>query len=227
MHFAKTIPALIVAVTVCCSWTMADETPAKPGLPFVYTEWEHFTTKQGLPNDHVFAVKADGPYVWIGTENGLARYDKRNGEMKSWNEEDGLPWKVVAAIDVDPKTGDVWLGLFGGGLSRFSAGRFDHFHQLNSGVVNDVVYGVAIQGDNIWAATTAGASRYNTVTGQWTIYNEKNAPMEEIWNYGVSAADGKVYLSVWGKRYSRIRRENGELERLPRPRRRNGDRPLS
>ena len=198
MHFMRPILAFVVAMAACPAWMAADEKPAKADLPYVYTEWEHFTTKAGLPNEHIFAVKADGPYVWIGTENGLARYDKRSGKMKSWTEKDGLPWKVVAAIDVDQKTGDVWLGLFGGGLSRFSAGRFDHFHQLNSGVVNDVVYGVVVVDDHVWAATTAGASRYNTVTGQWNIYNEKNSPMEEIWNYGVSAADGKVYLSIWG-----------------------------
>ena len=128
---------------------------------------------------------------WPATTNGRGRF-------KTWLEKDGLPWQVVSAIDVDPKTGDVWLGLFGGGLARFSGGRFDHFHQLNSGLVNDVVYGVAVEHDNIWAATTAGASRYNTVTREWTIFTEKNAPMEEIWNYGVSYNDGRVYLGVWG-----------------------------
>lgn len=168
------------------------------GLPFVYTEWEHYTTRDGLPNDHIFAVKVDGPYVWIGTEDGLARLDKRTGKIQSWKEEDGLPWKVVSWIAVSPKTGDVWLALFGGGLARFSGGRFDHWHQLNSGLVNDVVYGVAIENDNVWAATTAGASRLNTVTGEWAIFTEKNAPMEEIWNYGVDYRDGKVYLGVWG-----------------------------
>ena len=35
-------------------------------------EWKHFTVADGLPNDHIFAVKADGPKVWIGTEDGLA-----------------------------------------------------------------------------------------------------------------------------------------------------------
>jgi len=88
--------------------------------------------------------------------------------------------------------------LLGGDLARFSGGRFDHWHQLNSGLVNDVVYGVAVEHDNIWAATTAGASRYNTVTGEWSIYTEKNAPMEEIWNYGVCYDKGKVYLGIWG-----------------------------
>jgi hypothetical protein len=29
------------------------------GLPYVYSEWKHFTVKDGLPNDHVFAIKAE------------------------------------------------------------------------------------------------------------------------------------------------------------------------
>jgi len=175
--------------------------PKAVALPYVYTQWKHFTTKNGLPNDHIFAVKADGPKVWVGTEDGLACIDKRTGKIESWKEKDGLPWRVVGALDVNPKTGELWIGLFGGGLARFSGGRFDHWHQLNSGLVNDVVYGVAVENDNddnVWAATTAGASRYNTITGEWTIYTEKNAPMEEIWNYGVSYNDGKVYLGIWG-----------------------------
>lgn len=171
---------------------------AAEGLPYVYTKWRHFTTKDGLPNDHIFAVKPFGSKVWIGTEDGLACYDKETGTIQSWKEKDGLPFQAVAGIAVDPKTGDVWLALFGGGLARFSGGRFDHFHQLNSGLVNDVVYAVAIENDHVWAATTAGASRYNMVTKKWSIYTEKNAPMEEIWNYGVCYDSGKVYLAIWG-----------------------------
>ena len=167
-------------------------------LPYVYTQWKHFTVKDGLPNDHVFSVKADGPRVWAGTEDGLACLDKRTGKIRSWQEKDGLPWRAVSSLDVNPKTGELWVGMFGGGLARFSGGRFDHYHQLNSGLVNDVVYGVAVEGDNVWAATTAGASRFNTVTRKWTIFTEKNAPMEEIWNYGVSYSRGKVFLAVWG-----------------------------
>jgi branched-chain amino acid transport system substrate-binding protein len=200
------IPALPAFLSCLAAAAAAPESAPQPiaaapnELPFVYTQWKHFTVKDGLPNDHIFAVKADGPRVWIGTEDGLACLDKRTGKIRSWREKDGLPWRVVTAIDVDKKTGEVWLGLFGGGLARFSAGRFDHFNQFNSGLVNDVVYGVAVENNNIWAATTAGASRYNTVTGQWTIFTEKNAPMEEIWNYGATydRASNKVYLAIWG-----------------------------
>ncbi len=205
-------PAVLAAVLPCLLGADKPNEPARvpllaatqhkdvpdDALPFIYTKWKHFTVADGLPNDHLFAVKVDGSKVWIGTEDGLARYDKRTGKIKSWKEKDGLPFQAVTAIDVDSKTGDVWLGLFGGGLARFSGGRFDSYNQLNSGLVNDVVYGVAVEGDNIWAATTAGCSRYNTKTREWAIFNEKNAPMEEIWNYSVSVDQGKVYLGVWG-----------------------------
>jgi len=155
------VPATLPLSPVCGA---APAVEPDQKLPYVYTEWEHFTTADGLPNDHVFAVKVDGPRVWVGTEDGLACLDKRTGKIRSWREEDGLPWRVVSALDVNRKTGELWVGMFGGGLARFSGGRFDHFHQLNSGLVNDVVYGVAVEHDNVWAATTAGASRYNTVS---------------------------------------------------------------
>jgi len=193
--------------TLCKTRDLADNPSVPPTisasediqkLPYVYTKWKHFTTKDGLPNDHIFAIKADSEKVWVGTEDGLVRIDKQTGKIKSWQEKDGLPWRVVSALDINTKTGELWIGLFGGGLARFSGGRFDHWHQLNSGLVNDVVYGVAVENDNVWVATTAGANRYNTITGEWTIYTEKNAPMEEIWNYGVSYNDGKVYLGIWG-----------------------------
>ena len=200
IHRALPLAAAVVLLAFQASAAPPEPAAGAPPLPYVYTKWKHFTVADGLPNDHIFAVKVDGPRVWVGTEDGLALIDKPSGKVvKTWQEKDGLPFKVVTAIDVDAKTGDVWLGLFGGGLARLSGGRFDHWHQMNSGLVNDVVYGVAVENDNVWAATTAGASRLNTVTNQWTVFTEKNAPMEEIWNYAANY-DGKdkVYLAVWG-----------------------------
>jgi hypothetical protein len=85
-----------------------------------------------------------------------------------------------------------------GGLSHISAGRIDNFTQLNSGLSNNIVYGVAVFGDFVWTATAAGASRLNTRTGQWSLFNNRNTPMYEIWTYAVSPAEDKVYYAVWG-----------------------------
>ena len=157
--------------------------------------WENFTTENGLPDNHVFQVKVDGPRVWAATENGLALY--QNGKWKVYGTADGLVHRAVLFIDVDQRTGDVWAATMGG-LSRFSAGRFDNYTQLNSGLPNDVVYGVAVQGESVWVATAAGGARFDVKSGQWRHFNERNTPMYEIWTYAVSAGAEKVYYAVWG-----------------------------
>jgi ligand-binding sensor domain-containing protein len=157
--------------------------------------WENYTTVNGLPDNHVFCVLVDGARIWAGTENGLAVYEA--GKWRVLNTKDGLAHRVVLSLALDPKTGDVWAATMAG-LSHISGGRIDNYTQLNSGLSNDVVYGVGMQGEFVWTATAAGASRLNTRTGQWTLFNERNTPMQEIWVYAVSAAADKVYLAVWG-----------------------------
>jgi ligand-binding sensor domain-containing protein len=164
--------------------------PAMPRFRF-----ENFTTANGLPDDHVFSVLVDGDRIWAGTENGLGLYENR--QWKAYTTKDGLAHRAVLSLALDKRTGDVWAGTMGG-LSRISGGRIDTFTQLNSGLSNDVVYGVSIEGENVWVATAAGACRLNLHTGQWSLYNERNTPMVEIWVYGVSATPTKVYYAVWG-----------------------------
>ncbi len=168
--------------------------PATDRMP-IYGQWRTFTTKDGLPSNKAFCVRVDGATVWIGTDAGLASY--QDDQWRTYSTEDGLAHDVVMAIEVSPQTGDLWVATMGG-LSRFSAGRFDTYNQFNSGLVNDVVYGVTCTGDEVWVATASGISRLNTLTGQWEIYNEKNTPMHEIWTYAVSADNDIVYTGVWG-----------------------------
>jgi ligand-binding sensor domain-containing protein len=164
-----------------------------PDMPKFH--WENFTTANGLPDNHVFCVLVDGDRIWAGTENGLALYE--NGKWRVFRPADGLAHRAVLSLALNKNTGDVWAGTMGG-LSRISAGRIDTFTQLNSGLANDIVYGVGVQGDLVWAATAAGASRLNTRTSQWNIFNERNTPMYEIWTYSVSPGEDKVYYAVWG-----------------------------
>ncbi len=157
--------------------------------------WQNFTTTDGLPDNHVYCVLVDGDRVWAGTDNGLGRYE--HGAWKVFRPADGLAHRAVLSLALDKRTGDVWAGTMGG-LSRISAARIDTYTQLNSGLSNDIVYGVGARGDFVWTATAAGASRLNTRTGQWALFNERNTPMYEIWAYSVSAGEDKVYYAVWG-----------------------------
>ncbi len=158
--------------------------------------WKTLGTADGLPSEKVFAVAVEGERVWAGTEKGLALVE--NGVVrKVYGVKNGLPFQAVTALAVSPSTGDLWVGTMGG-LARFSGGRFDTFTQLDSGLVNDVIYGIAVDGPVIWIATAAGLNRYDTETGVWEIYDTTNTLMHEPWCYAVTASDGRVYVAVWG-----------------------------
>lgn len=196
MRFRK---ARLVLLALLVAWPRSAASENRPdslAIP-VYEDWVSFTKADGLTDDHAFWVKVDTlrSGVWAGTEGGLAFY--QDGRWRVYTPEDGLAHRAVMGVDVDPRTGDVWVATFGG-LSCFSAGRFQTYTQFNSGLANDVVYGVAVQGDTVWAATTAGASRFVRRTGEWSVYTSQNAPMDENWCYNVSVGEGKVYLAVWG-----------------------------
>jgi len=166
---------------------------APPAMP--HYRFENFTTANGLPNDHVYSVLVDGDRIWAGTDDGLALFE--NQHWKTYTTKDGLAHRAVLSLALDKRTGDVWAGTMGG-LSRISGGRIDSYTQLNSGLSNNVVYGVSIDGEDVWVATAAGGSRLNLRTGQWALYNERDTPMVEIWAYGVAATPTKVYYAVWG-----------------------------
>jgi len=171
----------------------AGNTGIKP-VP-VYGNWKNFTTKDGLPSDKAYCVRIIGKQVMVGTHDGLAVYEK--GKWKTYTTKDGLAHNGVVSVDYSEQTGDVWIATLGG-LTRWSAGKFESFNQFNSGLPNDLVYNVVCDGKDIWVATGGGAGHYNTFTNEWEIFTEKNAPMHEPWTYALSTGDGKIFIAAWG-----------------------------
>jgi ligand-binding sensor domain-containing protein len=204
-RIAKTAAAacLVLGALACVA------APVMPKFRF-----ENFTTANGLPDNHVYSVLVDGDRIWAGTDNGLGLYE--NGTWKTYNTKDGLAHRAVLSLALDKRTGDVWAGTMAG-LSRISSGRIDTFTQLNSGLSNDVVYGVAVEGEHVWVATAAGGCMLNLKTNQWTLYNERNTPMFEIWVYGVAAAPDKVYYAVWGSGLLELNQKTGRWDKYDDP----------
>jgi len=210
---AAAAAALAASAAPAAPQAPASAAPATPSAMPRF-RFENFTTANGLPDDHVYSVLVDGDRIWAGTDNGLGLYE--NGKWKTYTTKDGLAHRAVLSLALDKRTGDVWAGTMAG-LSRISGGRIDSYTQLNSGLSNDVVYGVSVEGENVWVATAAGACRFNIRTGQWTLYNERNTPMIEIWTYGVSATPTKVYYAVWGSGVLEYTQETGRWDKYEDP----------
>jgi len=209
------MPARVLAVLALMIAAM----PAVAQSPPHYDHWESFGAADGLAGDKALCILATEDAVWVGTDKGLSRY--RAGAWTTFKREDGLPHDAVMALAEDPETGDLWIGTLGG-LGRFSAGRFQSFTQFNSGLVNNVVYGVAAHRGEIWSATAAGTSRLQLAEDRWSIYDETNTSMHEIWCYSVAGHKDRVYVAVWGAglleydmtgdRWKRYHDPDGELE---------------
>ena len=83
------------------------------------TIFKKINQTNGLSNDRVSSiVKEKNGFVWIGTENGLNRYD--GSKIKIYNKQNSaLSSNDVADLLIDHK-GKIWIATFGGGLNLYN-----------------------------------------------------------------------------------------------------------
>ena len=149
---AKALSCIGLGVVTACAMASAAN---RSSLPII-DRFENFGRDHGIPADKVHAVfKGSTGQLWIGTWDGLC-VRQRDGSFRRYGPEHGLAHKMVLSIAEDTTTGDLWIGTMRG-LSKFSGGKITKYMQTDSGLPNNVVYGVAVAGDYVWAATAAGA----------------------------------------------------------------------
>lgn len=124
------------------------------------TVFLHLSLEQGLQQQVVTALVEDRDgFLWIGTQDGLARWDGYRFRVFRRNAPDphdalALPDNYISTLFMDVH-GDIWLGTVNGGLARYQRDR-DRFEVL-PGVLQGSVYGMVGDGGNgIWIATQAG-----------------------------------------------------------------------
>jgi ligand-binding sensor domain-containing protein/signal transduction histidine kinase len=73
---------------------------------------------RSLQNNDVTSVRLDGASgIWVGTQNGLQRFDLTTGVFTRYDQRDGLPSNAVGCILQDPR-GTLWISTTKG-LSNF------------------------------------------------------------------------------------------------------------
>lgn len=80
--------------------------------------------------------------------------------IKNYSVEEGLPHSRVVVLNEDSK-GYLWVGTYGGGVSRFDGRKFESFDESN-GLVSSVVMGIEVDSkDNVWICTPLGISKFD------------------------------------------------------------------
>ena len=121
--------------------------------------FDHYTSKDGLLTDFVLSLCCDSRgYMWIGTNDGLSRYD--GDAFRNYTIADGLALSRVTCITESRKEpGTLWIGTNGGGISKLTNEKFntiklgkDRASNLISAVCQDAA-------GNLWCGTVDGLYR--------------------------------------------------------------------
>lgn len=156
-----TIPSRTVAAASLCLALLAVHLPLRALDPAkTVTQYAHdtWTTQTGLPQNSVWAVAEtrDG-YLWIGTQEGLVRFDGLRFTVFDRENTPVFKSAEVTAL-TEGRDGSLWVGTRGAGVLRFSAGRFQAF-TVQEGLADNVVLSLfPDSGGGLWVISEGGLS---------------------------------------------------------------------
>lgn len=113
----------------------------------------------GLPQNGVAAIvqSLDG-YLWLGTQEGLVRYDGQEFVVFDKYNTEAMLESQVRALAIGNE-GELWIGTEGG-LLLYKRGVFQAFTEI-SGLPHHVITSIAIGYDeSVWVGTRGGLARF-------------------------------------------------------------------
>ena len=145
---------------VGCIFTAPDEIPEviEPAMPWRST---------ALLSDQVNAIAADPQHIWVATDKGINRFNKRENLWISYTVEDGLANNKVSSVAIDANT--VWFGTESG-VSKYQP-KINKWttYTRDDGLPSNHVMAIGVDGNYIWFGTDKGLSRYNKAIDVWAL----------------------------------------------------------
>ncbi len=187
----------------------ADPWAPRADLPepvLYFDRWETLTQKDGLPSDRTTCVAVEGDDLYVGTEHGLGM--RRGGKWTTWGKAQGLPHSYVTSVARDRAADITWVATIRG-LVRIAGGKVEVFTQKSSGLQNDVVYDVDVEGPRVWCATGAGISVLDTRSASWSLFDNENSIMSEPWCYAVTFGPERAWFGIWAGGIVELNRRDG------------------
>ncbi|ELR68714.1 hypothetical protein C900_05897 [Fulvivirga imtechensis AK7] len=159
-----------------------------------------------LSNDDVFCITED-KYgdIWVGTWNGLNKFNKKTGEFKHYfynNEDSGTISNNTIFSIYEDKSGTVWIGT-GGGLNRYNEDN-DTFTRYLADPLDSTTlsnnYVLTISEDsngNLWIGTYGGGLNYFDRGRQVFIHYSESDGLSNNYIYGIlKDAQNDLWMST-------------------------------
>ncbi|MFN0175853.1 MAG: two-component regulator propeller domain-containing protein [Saprospiraceae bacterium] len=128
-------------------------------------------------------VDRDDPQVlWLGTQNGLSRFDRRSGELRSFTQFSPPPFDQFVQRFVDDGRGALWLDLpnFLGRFDKktFKTTLFNNNTPAPHQLINDEILDINIAPNGwVWVSTSGGITTVDPESGNFhNITGKDNLP---------------------------------------------------
>jgi len=157
-HYNLNASILFLILLLCfgCRLALALD-PARDLAQFNHQVW---LTENGLPQNTVHSItQAKDGYVWIATEEGLARFDGIRFTIFDKQNTPELKSNDIRVL-LEDRRGALWIGT-ADGLVRLLDGKFTTF-TTRDGLPSNVIDALCEDhDDSIWLATAAGMVRFS------------------------------------------------------------------
>ncbi len=164
--------------------------------------FEHFSVREGVSQSEIKCMLQDSEgYLWIGTQNGLNKYDGYSFVNYFYDPSDSNSISNSWIFDIceDPD-GNLWLGTKGG-LNKYNkkSGHFSRIeYKTDSSLIEDYfVYGLYADETSLYIHTPPVLTILNLHTGRIETYTNNFKHAGAAYDIGlpvIKSSDGKLWL---------------------------------
>src|ERR1700737_2551617 len=216
--------ALPPSVSLATTLLLASTPLATRGQSLHQLYHRRWTVREGAPSSITsLAQTADG-FLWLGTDNGLVRFDGESFEPYRPSSGGDLLSGYISVVTAMPE-GGLWIGYQAGGVSFLQNGRITNFTQaegLPAGSVGQ--FAKDMQG-RVWVATLYGLARLEGsnwhIVGPHGSYPEEHPDNVFVDSRGTVWANTRVGLMFLPKGQEKLQVadpfvfENVDIEEAP------------
>src|SRR3954451_6285795 len=201
----KSRAARVVLADVFLSIILATQAIAAAdlGKPIGQLMQQNWQSRQGLPQNSVLAIAQtrDG-YLWLGTEEGVARFDGLRFTTFD-KQTSGFTNNFVQSLVVDHED-QLWIGTRGGGLIRLSNGKFTSFG-TKDGLPSLTVSALCEDQHGVLWVGTEGGGLVRRQNGKFQTFSKAlNGLADDIVSSITEGQGGDIWIGTHGglSRYS-------------------------
>ena len=151
------------------------------------TRWKVYTVAEGLPDNRIQAIAADGTQLWVGTPNGVMLFETA---FNNWlpipevpEQINSLTAKVPDVTAIAASSEEVWIGTRAQGAIHYNklTGEIQPYSPADG--FSTWVKDIKMDDSETWFATDEGVvRRIRGPVDQWFVYNRQQSfiPADDI-----------------------------------------------